>query len=285
MTRRRSPLALLAAGALTAALVPGLGFVAGVAAGPVAGAAPATAGTTGATGLLGVTAEPPAGRAWIQGLVVDRAGHRLDDVVVQAFDAAEVQTDPDADPVATWITYADPADGPAHGFFRLYVPQGRGAAYDVRFSSPEDDADPYRTRGLDGAVLIGGGKRAEGRVEDLGTTVMTLRRRAEARISLRPSRDVTRHHRSGRLAVTLTSPDVDPVTGTVAVSVDGRARGRQVLTRRSDGRAAFALPALRPGRHTLAVRYAGSRLVAAASARVVVKVDRAPRTGKGGGGR
>lgn len=279
MTRRRTPLALLAAGALTAALVPGLGFVAGVAAGPVAAATPST------TGPLAATTEPPAGRAWIQGIVVDRAGHRLDDVVVQAFDATEVAEDPDADPVSSWITYADPADGPAHGFFRLYVPQGRGAVYDVRFSSPADHADPYRARGLDGAVLVGGGKDAEGRVEDLGTTVMTLQRRAEARISLRPSRDVTRHHRSGRLAVTLTSPDVDPVTGTVSVSVDGRARGREVLTRRSDGRAALRLPALGPGRHTLAVRYAGSRLVAPASARTVVKVDRAPRTGKGGGGR
>lgn len=282
MTRRRSPLALLAAGAVTAALVPGLGFVAGVAAGPVAAATPSA---TGATGPLGVTTAPPAGRAWIQGLVVDRAGHRLDDVVVQAFDATEVARDPDADPVSSWITYADPADGPAHGFFRLYVPQGRGAVYEVRFSSPDDHADPYRARGVDGAVPIGGGKDAKGRVEDLGTTVMTLQRRAEARISLRPSRDVTRHHRSGRLAATLTSPDVDPVTGAVAVSVDGRARGRQVLTRRSDGRIVFPLPALRPGRHTLAVRYAGSRLVAAASARAVVKVDRAPRTGKGGGGR
>ncbi len=80
-------------------------------------------------------------------------------------------------------------------------------------------------------------------------------------------------------------PGLGFVTGAVAVSVDGRARGWQVLTRRSDGRVAFPLPALRPGRHTLAVRYAGSRLVAAASARAVVKVDRAPRTGKGGGGR
>lgn len=278
MTRRRSPSALLAAGALTAALVPGLGVGLGPAAGPVAAAAPASAAA-----LLAAPDSPPQGRAWLEGLVVDQAGRPLDNVVVQAFDARD--DDPDADPVATWITYADPADGPAHGFYRLYVPQGEDAAFDVRFSSPEGSFDPYRSRDLGAPHEVGGHSEQRGIVQELGTTVMTLERQAEARVGLSPSRDVTRPGRSARLGVTVTSPDVDPVTGKVVLAVDGRTRGQQVLTRRADGRAAFTLPALKPGKHTLVVRYAGSALVEAATGRTVVKVDQPPKKGKGGGRR
>jgi hypothetical protein len=279
MTRRRSPSALLAAGALTAALVPGLGVGLGLGVGPVAAAPSGAAGTS----LLATPDSPPEGRAWLEGLVVDQAGRPLDNVVVQAFDALD--DDPGADPVATWITYADPADGPAHGFYRLYVPQGDDVVLDIRFSSPEGTLDPYRARTLDGAHLVGGGAKKRGIVQELGTTVMTLERQAEARVRLSPSRDVTRPGRSARLGVTVTSPDVDPVTGKVVLSVDGRTRGQQVLTRKTDGRAAFTLPALKPGKHTLVVRYAGSTLVEAATGRTVVKVDQPPKKGKGGGHR
>ena len=275
MTRRRSPLALLAAAALTAALVPALG----PGAGPVAAAPP----DGSAARPFVAPAAPPQGRAWLEGLVVDQAGRPLDNVVVQAFDAFD--DDPDAAPVATWITYADPADGPAHGFYRLYVPQGSDAVYDIRFSSAEGTRDPYRTRSLDGAHLVGGGKRRGGVVHELGTTVMTLERKADATVSLTPSRDVTRHDRAGRLSVSVSSPDVDPVTGKLLLTVDGRTKGQQVLTPRSDGRAVFALPELKAGRHTLAVRYAGSALVRATEGRSVVKVDEPPKKGKGGGHR
>ncbi|VXC22938.1 Ig-like domain-containing protein [Nocardioides sp. AX2bis] len=282
MAARRSPLALLATGALTAAVVPGLGFVAGVAAGPVAAAPPdAVAGT----GLLATPDAPPQGRAWLEGLVVDQAGRRLDDVVVQAFDVDDLAADADAEPVSSWLTYADPADGPAHGFYRLYVPQGRTASYEVRLSSPEGAADPYRARTLDDAVVVGGGKKQPGEVKELGTAVMTLERKADATVRLKASRDVSKPGRTARLAVTVTSPDVDPVTGRLLLGVDGRTRGRQPLTRQDDGRAAFTLPALKPGKHTLTVRYAGSDLVRATSGRTAVKVDQPPRKGKGTGRR
>lgn len=270
---RARPAALLAAGAATAALaaalVPALGSpaAAGTAAGPSDRAAAAA---------LATPSEPPAGRAWIEGTVVDRAGRPIDGLVVQAYDAL---AGPDAEPVASWLTYADPADGPAHGFFRLYVPRTSSTVYEVRFSSPEDSTDPYRERTLDDALYLGGGPRSEGIVKEVGETVMTLQRRADATVALKPSREVTKPDRRATMAVSVTSPDVTPVTGPLTLRVDGKDRARQALTASSGGRAVFRLPELKPGRHTLQVRYAGSDAVLAdtGTTKVTVEKPRKPR--------
>ncbi len=282
----RRPLAVLAAAALTAAVVPALQ------AGPVS-AAPAA--PVAASSSLTTPDAPPTGRAWIEGQVVDQASRPLDGVLVQAYDAAAVEEDPDVAPVASWLTYADPADGPAHGFYRLYVPRSPDGVYEIRFSSPEGAEDPYRTRTLDGAIYVGGNKRSPGRVVDAGTTRMTLVRQATATVELDPDRDATKR-RASELEVEVTSPDVDPVTGRVTLRLDGRPHGQQRL---SGGDADLKLPALKPGRHTVVVAYEGSDLVAPATGRTTIKVEKPPKKdakgkgkkddkggkGKGGGGR
>ncbi len=271
-TARRGAVAALFAGAVTAAILPSVG-------GASQAAAPSSLDAATVAALVAATpSEPAPGRAWIQGVVIDQAGRPLDGIQVSATSTVH----PEDGPVASWLTYAAPADGPQHGFFRLYVPRGKAATYDIDFSSPTDAADPYRARSLPDAVDVGRGSRT-GLIVKTGPVVMRLQRQAAARVSLDPSRNVTRPGSDATLATEVVSREVDPVTGRLQLEVDGRERGVRTLTAQSHGRAVFALPDLRPGRHTLAVSYAGSRDVRAARSTTTVRVEQPPHHGSGHG--
>ncbi len=115
---------------VAAVLIGGLTFVS--APSVTATAAPTADGGAAPTLAAQLTPDaPPAGRTWIQGVVVDQAGRPRDNVLVQAFVPWERK------PRASWLTYADPAGGEPHGWFRLYVPGGPNTWYQLKFSSPE----------------------------------------------------------------------------------------------------------------------------------------------------
>ncbi len=276
--RRQVVGTVIGSGALALSLVPALGS-SSVAAVPQVSAAESAA-------LLSAPEAPPQGRAWIEGQVVNQAGRPLDGIVVEAYrygDDASMARRADVAPVASWITYADPdVDGPAHGFFRLYVPRnGPGdGLFVLKASSLPDASDPYTPQLLDDEVVyVGGGKR--GIVEDFGEIEMSLARRADSFVDVTASRSTSRSGRQGRLTVSVSSPDVSTVTGKLRLNIDGRSRGTRNLTRSDRGRTAVTLPRLRPGRHVIKVDYLGSDDVLGASAVERVRVEAPKRHGKG----
>ncbi len=279
--RRQVVGTLVGTGALALSLVPALGSTSVAAVPRVSAAESAT--------LLAAPEAPPRGRAWIEGQVVNQAGRPLDGIVVEAYrygDDASMSRRADAAPVASWITYADPdVDGPAHGFFRLYVPRnGPGdGLFVLKASSLPDARDPYTPQLLDDEVVyVGGGQR--GIVEDFGEIEMSLARRADSFVDLTASPSTKRSDKQGRLSVSVTSPDVSTITGKLRLAIDGRSRGTRTLTRSDRGRTALALPRLRPGRHVITVDYLGSSDVLAASAVERVKVEAPRHHGRGGRG-
>ncbi len=276
--RRRLRVAggVVGVGALTLALVPSLGS-SSVAAVPQAGAAETAA-------LLAAPDAPPAGRAWIEGQVVNQAGRPLDGIVVEAYrpgDLASLARRADVSPVASWITYADPdVDGPAHGFFRLYVPRSGSGVYVLKASSLPDATDPYEARVLDDEAVFVGAGRSTGVVEDVGEVEMSLARRADSAMRLGASRSVSRTGRGGRLSVAVASPDVTTITGRLRLEIDGRARASRSLRPTDRGRAVFAMPRLRPGRHRISVDYLGSPDVLPTSGAERVEVAAPKRHGR-----
>ncbi len=289
--RRHRAVAGLAAGALSLALVPALAAPASAA--PLhPGLSGAAVTASGLAGLDGTEEAPAAGRAWLEGVVVDLAGRPVAGIEVAALDLAALAGDPGAAPTATATTAAEVLDGPAAGSFRLDVPRGAEAdvAYEVRLAGPDGAGEPFRPLVLPEPVEVGA-STTEGLSVDLGTVVLHPEALAEATIRLVAGRALG-NGRPGKVSVAVTSPDVSVVTGRVALRIDGRFRGRRQVGAGDSARTTFSLPRLRPGSHVVEVDYRGSADVAATSASLEVEVDRPARgrddgtgtgTGKGKG--
>ena len=217
-------------------------------------ALPASASTPlaadGATVAL-PPARPAAGHAWIDGLVQDRAQRYLDGVNVEAFRADDL----DGDPVASWITYEDPEDGPAHGWFRLYGLEA-GVDYEVRFSSLDDDADPYRASWFPKAVRL-----TNRQVLELPTTTLTLQRKVTAKLTAAFAHSSVKPATAARLKISLTSPDVKPVIGDLRVKIDGSRAWSTPLKTGNNGHTVVSLPKLKLGTHKVAVTFGGNDAV------------------------
>jgi hypothetical protein len=227
---------------------------------------------------------------WFEGVITDQAGHRLNNVNVEAWNSNPSEIGP----VASNLSYAgNPADGRHQsGVFRLEVPGGAG--YRITFStfSGQEDADPYRMQTYAGGRLVmartttGGAvtaavlAAAPGRIVNLGT-VRLARRTSVGNVGRVASTTTARlvkarikvGHRA-RLQVRVTSRLAARVTGAVQAKV-GRKVARANLG--SGGTVTIRLPKVKRGKHLVQVTFLGSSTVAPSKAkpvRLIVKRKR-----------
>jgi hypothetical protein len=252
------PNRLLALAASTGLLLGSLGL-SGLT-GASAHVAPASTSTSSATSPLRPT--PPAGSGWIQGWAVDRAGKPHLDIVVEAYRPGDLRN-----PVATALSYAgsnvhgDEVDG----FFRLQVPEGR---FVLRLASMPGATDPFRTLwfGRKAPVRMAGG------VAEVGDVALTRVRKVEPRTLVTLDRTRIKQRRRGFVRVTVTHPEVVPVTGKVRVTVDRKALTTLELR---NGASYLELPRLGLGTHRVSVQFLGNEAVlAGATASTVLSVVR-----------
>ncbi|GAB3195372.1 hypothetical protein GCM10027062_02130 [Nocardioides hungaricus] len=213
---------------------------------------PASAATPGPGSSRAVVLKAPkgpgVGEAWIQGYVQDRAKRYLDDVLVQAF----VRGQEDGEPAATALTYApDYRDG--NGWFRLYGLEP-GSRYVVRFSTPDRD-DPFKT------LTVRTGRVADRAVVDLGTTTMTLQRKVTADLTAQFRDASVKPSQRARLVVSMTSSDVDPVSGDIWIRVDRDDPWSSPLKAENAGRLVLKLGRYRLGTHQVQVSFGGNDAV------------------------
>ncbi|WP_435742716.1 Ig-like domain-containing protein [Nocardioides sp. SYSU DS0663] len=244
LTPRRGLAALAATGSLLAALPLGAG------AGTSATAVPSTAAPAGASSAA-ADAQPPAGKAWLEGWVLDRAGDPQLDVVVAAYRPSDL-----GKPVATALTYAGPNvhGDEVDGYFRLQVPKGR---YVIRFGSLPDADDPFRSTWADGKAPV---RVSGGTVEVVGDVALTRVRKVAPRTGIELDRTRVKPRQRGEVTVTVSNPEVRPVTGAVRVTVDGRRVGDVALRR---GAATADLPRLGLGTHRVSAQFLGNDAVRA----------------------
>lgn len=219
-----------------------------------------------ATVLPGGPAHPPAGRAWIQGVVTDQAGHARDGVNVEAH-AVDA---PGSAPVASSLTYADPDDSHPHGFFRLFVPAGK---YQVVLSATgsREDGDGYRLQWYADRQNLTVLTR---QVRDLGSVALVHQGRVASTTTARLLDATVPAGEHGVLRLAVASAFVSPVTGRVSVVVDGDRLAPVPLTEQDGGAARVRLPLLAPGAHDVVVTFVGTPTVkgsAAAPVRLTVR--------------
>lgn len=228
-------------------------------------------------------ARPPAGMSWIQGTLTDQAGHRLNNVNVEAW-----SPDPTAlGPLASNLSYAGAYSDPRHqsGVFRLEVPAGTG--YRLTFSTinGQEDGDKFRklvygggrplmTRGASRAgAALAAVSAAPGRVIDLGTIQLARQGHVPSTTKIRLAKSRIRAGHRARATITLSSPYVSRVTGAVRIKVGKRSITRTVAAHNA-GRITVRLPRTKPGKRMVRVLFRGSSTVAASTAepvRLVVK--------------
>ena len=214
-------------------------------------ALPASAAPAAQDSGAGVTtpAKPPVGKAWLEGVVTDQAGHTLQDVNVEAW-----PDDPDAtEPVASDLTYENVADD-QQGYFRLEVPIH--ASYLIVISADPDD--PYRTFQYNDGEAIKVGLRKE---RNLGTSEI-------ARVAMQPSTTTAKIKpgavkvgKQAKITINVACKNVDPVLGKVTASVGGK-KVTGVLKQKNHGQMVLTLPKLKkPGKYTVEAWYLGDSYV------------------------
>lgn len=212
----------------------------------------ATDGTPASPGTIPSRIVPADARL-ITGVVVDRDGDELDDVLVRAVAA-------DGSTRASALTYASAFEsGPQHGFFFLELEPG---LYDVRVTKA----------GYVPAVL----RDVEvGADRDIRLGLVEVKRLpAASRTVLTASRSRLPVGGTARLQVRVASTVAAP-TGRVEVRDGRRVVARATLRAGARGRLSLQVPRLARGRHVLVARYAGDDAVAASTSRqVVVRVGR-----------
>lgn len=236
--------------------------------------ASASAGLSSDAGQLLVLAptEPPEGKAWLEGVLTDQAGHPLDGVNVEAWRVDTVEPEM----VASNFTYAgDPDDGRHdHGVFRLEVPIQ--AEYEVLFSTDrgEEDGDRFR---MDTYVAPNGNdtiKVGTRKTRNLGTTEIARvdAQPSTTRAKLAPTK--VKVGKAGKITVTVACKNVAPVTGKVTVAIGGKKVAR-TLTERNQGTVTLTLPALKnPGRYTVEAWFLGTDTVKKSTAKVKLTVTK-----------
>ena len=232
---------------------------------------------TARTGALTVL-EPAAGKSWIQGVVTDQAGHRLNNVNVEVW-----STDLNAAaPVASNLSYAgSPADA-AHqsGVFRVEVPSGTPYRITVSTVGGREDGDAFRMsalgRGAPIMARISSGRALvalPGRTLDLGTVQLARQGHVASTITAKAVGGRVKAGKRGKIQVRVSSPYVSHVTGVVQV----RAKGKTVTRRLGafgQSQMTISVPKLKPGRHNVRATFLGSSTVSKSQAkpvRLVVK--------------
>ena len=193
-------------------------------------------------------AKPPKGKAWLVGVVTDQAGHPLQNVNVEAW-----STGAEPEVVASSLTYESPRTGKT-GFYNLEVPIH--AEYRIVVSG--DPEDPYRTFQYNEGQPIKAGLHKE---RKLGTSEI-------ARVKLQPSRTTVKAKpataKAGKataLTVTVLCKNVAPVTGKVAITLDGK-KVRKSPFPLKNGKAVVKLTAPKQaGKHAVDVSYLGDPYV------------------------
>jgi hypothetical protein len=229
-------------------------------------ALPATA-ATGGRQLSVAAAVPPAGSAWIQGVLTDQAGHPVDNVNVEVW-----SDDPSAaGPIASNLTYGGtPADGRhAHGVYRVEVPMDQ--PYSIVFSAVggAEDGDAFRmqTYGQGRPIMVRSTTRtrgvsaAAGTIRKLGRTELARQGkvRSTVKAKVHPAKGAAKR---GTLLVKVKSPYVSPVTGKVIVKVNGK-KVTNHLGKNEHGKSTLKLPKLtKAGKYKVHVHFAGTGTVA-----------------------
>ncbi len=220
-----------------------------------ASAEPVVVSARSSTLTAALAPTPPAGESWIQGVLTDQAGNKLNNVNVEAW-----PMDPTASvPVASNLSYAGaPADGRHQsGVFRLAVPGG--TPYRITFSTigGSEDGDKFRKQAYGGGLAImtrvptaGRPTRvaavmaASGRVVDLGKTQLVRQGTVASKTTGRLGTKKVSAGQRAKLSVRVTSRFVTNVTGKVLVKV----AGKSITTRlgsASHGKATIQLPKLK----------------------------------------
>jgi hypothetical protein len=265
---RRSPITLLTVGGL--AVAP-LVYSSSALSSPGSGPAPSTAFRF----VAAAPVQPPAGMSWNQGTLTDQAGHRLNNVNVEAW-----SPDPtELGPLASNLSYAGDYTDPRHqsGVFRLEVPAGTG--YRLTFSTinGQEDGDRFRKLAYGGgrplmartaspaSAALAAVAAAPGRVVNLGTIQLARQGHVSSTTTIRLAKSRIKAGRRALAEITLTSPYVSHVTGAVRIKAGKRSITRTVAARNS-GTITVRLPRTKPGKRLVRVIYRGSSTVAASTA-------------------
>lgn len=208
--------------------------------------------------LAGGPAHPAAGRAWVQGVLTDQAGHPRDGINVEAYAVGGSSSTP----VASSITYANPDDSHPHGFFRLFVPAGKSQVV-LSATDAREDRDDYRLQWFGARQKL---TVLSKQVRDLGSIALVHRGSVPSTTTARLLDATVPAGERAVLKLQVGSAFVRPVTGTVSVTVDGRRLDPLVLTAGDGGAARLRLPLLRPGTHDVVVAFAGSSTVKGSTA-------------------
>jgi hypothetical protein len=218
---------------------------------------------------------PPAGSAWLQGVLTDQAGHALDNVNVEVW-----STDPTATaPVGSNLTYAGaPADGRhAHGAYRVEVPSDK--PYTIVFSGVggAEDGDAYRmqsygqgrplmvrsTTGNTGKTVTAGTTR------NLGATALVHQGRVNSTMKAKLGSAKVPVGKKAKLKVSVHSPFVSDVTGKVVVTVNGK-KVHDRLGARDNGKSTLKLPKLKkPGKYKVVATFGRTGTVQASKSKPV----------------
>jgi hypothetical protein len=173
----------------------------------------------------------------IQGVVVDQAGHPVDDVEVQA-------TKADGTEQASALTYAsDREDGPQHGYFFLEVTKG---TYTVTLSKKG-----YKTVEYDAGTISKRNQKIS-----LGELVIKKAAAATDTTAALQKATVTTKQR-GQVTVTVSSKGAKPV-GDVEVREGKRVVGDDTLRKSDGGTVTIDLDKLPKGQHELKAYFLGS---------------------------
>jgi len=242
------------------------------------GASAADRGTSASSANLKLPKAPPAGKAWLQGVLTDQAGHALDNVNVEVW-----PNDPAAtEPIASNLTYAGTSARQQHGVYRVEVPMNQ--PYRLAFSAigGKEDGDAFRTRWYAGgraiqARVMGRAAgpvqaKAAGRVRDLGTTPLV--HQGHVASHAKAAREKTRVGKKPVLKVRVTSHFVSNPTGKVVVKVKHHKVTRR-LSAANHGKIKVRLPKIhRTGKFKATVRYLGSGTVKPSKTHTKVVVKR-----------
>lgn len=218
------------------------------AAGSFSGEAPAPSLSSGAVGT------PPL----IQGLVVDRAGHFLNNVEVVAVRASGVVA-------ASALTYASNwADGPQNGYFYLEV--GKTGTYTLTLSRTG-----YVTRTLSSVEIV----RLRQKLA-LGEITLT-RKLADTKVAAKlPDTRITTNDK-GKVDVTVSSTATRKPTGAVEIREGKAVLGSGKLAAGDKGHLKVTLKKLARGSHDLKAYFLGSSSLKKSDSRAVTLTVKKPR--------
>ncbi len=217
--------------------------------------------------------EPPAGMAWIEGIITDQAGHPLDNVNVEAW---QVDDGTERQLVASNLTYAGvPDDGRhGHGVFRLEVPIHH--KYEIVFSTDQgaEDDDAFR---LDTYVAPNGNdtiRVGKSKVRKLGASEIARIKAQRSTIQAKLLPTTVKVGKAGKVLVAIACKYVAPVTGKVTVAVGGK-KVAKVLREGDLGAATLTMPKLKkPGTYDVEVWFLGTDTVKKSTKKLTLTVKK-----------